>query len=364
MSIISLDKVTKIYPNGLKALDHFDLDIAIGEWLSVMGPSGSGKTTLMNIIGLLDRPSSGAVFIDGKETSKFSEKEMTLFRRRSVGMIFQQFHLVPHLTALENVMLAQYFHSIVDREQAIDLMSRIGLQERLHHYPSELSGGEQQRVCIARALINEPKILLADEPTGNLDEENEKEIIRLLMKLHEQEGLTILMVTHDLAVGRMADRQIELNHGRLISATAMVKQIEDDIDDAMEQLWLLHEEGQMNLENINKHSLILKEEVLSHLRAIRLVQMENGSIGFTPAGEQRARDIIRRHRLGECLFEQTFGLSTREASDEACQLEHIISQDVAEKICTFLGHPVVCPHGHSIPPGNCCQKLKISGHAV
>jgi putative ABC transport system ATP-binding protein len=364
MSIISLNKVTKIYPNGLKALDHFDLDIAVGEWLSVMGPSGSGKTTLMNIIGLLDRPTSGALFIDGKETSKFSEKEMTLFRRRSVGMIFQQFHLVPHLTAIENVMLAQYFHSLVDREQATELMSRLGLRERLHHYPSELSGGEQQRVCIARALINEPKILLADEPTGNLDEQNEKEIIRLLMKLHEQEGLTIVMVTHDLAVGRMADRQIELNHGRLISATPMAKQIEDDIDDAMEQLWLLHEEGQMNLENINKHSLILKEDVLSHLRAIRLVQMENGSIDFTALGEQRARDIIRRHRLGECLFAQTFGLSTREASNEACQLEHIISQDVAEKICTFLGHPVTCPHGHSIPRGNCCQKLKVSEHVV
>jgi ABC-type methionine transport system ATPase subunit len=276
-------------------------------------------------------------------------------------MIFQQFHLVPHLNALENVMLAQYFHSIVDRDQAEGLMSRIGLKERLHHYPSELSGGEQQRVCIARALINEPKILLADEPTGNLDEQNEKEIIRLLIKLHEEEGLTIVMVTHDLAVGRMADRQIELNHGRLIAATPLVKQIEDDIDDAMEQLWLLHEEGQLDMDHIQKNSLILKEEVLSHLRAIRLLQVENGSITFTTAGEQRARDIIRRHRLGECLFAQTFGLSTREASDEACQLEHIISQDVAEKICTFLGHPTKCPHGHPIPSGNCCRQIRLAG---
>lgn len=363
MNGIRLEQVTKIYQNGLKALDHFDLEIVPGEWVSVMGPSGSGKTTLMNLIGLLDSPTSGSIYINGKETSHFSEKEMTLFRRRTVGMIFQQFHLVPHLTALENVMLAQYFHSIVDKEQAVNLLSRIGLQERLRHYPSELSGGEQQRVCIARALINEPKILLADEPTGNLDEQNEKEIIRLLLKLHEEEGLTILMVTHDLTVGRMADRQIELNHGRLIAATPMVKQLEDDIDDAMEQLWLLHEEGQMDKDHVQKNSLILKEEVLSHLRAIRLVQMDNGSIRFTVAGEQRARDIIRRHRLGECLFAQTFGLSTREASDEACQLEHIISQEVAEKICTFLGHPTLCPHGHSIPPGNCCQKLKVAGSA-
>jgi putative ABC transport system ATP-binding protein len=361
MSSIRLEKVTKVYPNGLKALDQFDLEIGSGEWVSVMGPSGSGKTTLLNIIGLLDQPTSGSVLMNGKETSQFSEKERTLFRRCTVGMIFQQFHLVQHLTALENVMLAQYFHSIVDRKQATEFMTSIGLGERLNHYPSQLSGGEQQRVCIARALINEPKILLADEPTGNLDEENEKEIIRLLMKLHEQEGLTIMMVTHDLSVGRMADRQIELNHGRLISATPLVKQIEDDIDDAMEQLWLLHEEGQMDREHINKNTLLLKEEVLSHLRAIRLVNMENGSISFTSTGEQRARDIIRRHRLGECLFAQTFGLSTREASDEACQLEHIISQDVAEKICTFLGHPSLCPHGHAIPPGNCCQRLKVAG---
>ncbi len=353
--MIQLKDVTKIYQNGLKALDQFNLEIVPAEWVSVMGPSGSGKTSLLNIIGLLDRPSSGSVLIDGKETSRFTEKEMTTFRRQKVGMIFQQFHLVPHLTALENVMLAQYFHSIVDQEQATDLMARIGLGDRLKHLPSELSGGEQQRVCIARALINEPKILLADEPTGNLDEENERDIIRLLMKLHEREGLTILMVTHDLAVGRIADRQIELNHGHLIAATSLVKQIEDDIDDAMEQLWLLHEENRLDRQSAMEVR-ILKEEMMSHLRSIRMIQMDNGSISFTSEGETRARDIIRRHRLGECLFAQTFGLSTREASDEACQLEHIISQDVAERICSFLGHPPLCPHGHNIPPGRCCNR--------
>ena len=353
--MIELKDVTKIYPNGLRALDNFNISIDAGEWVSVMGPSGSGKTTLLNLIGLLDRPTSGAVLIDAKETSRFTEKEMTAFRRQKVGMIFQQFHLVPHLTALENVMLAQYFHSIVDEQQATDLMTRIGLGERLKHLPSQLSGGEQQRVCIARALINEPKVLLADEPTGNLDEENEREIIRLLMRLHEQEGLTILMVTHDLTVGRMADRQIELNHGRLISATALVKQIEDDIDDALEQLWLLQEENRLDRGNAMQRYL-MKEEMISHLRSIRMIQTENGSISFTSTGEVRARDIIRRHRLGECLFAQTFGLSTREASDEACQLEHIISPDVAERICSFLGHPLHCPHGHNIPPGRCCNR--------
>jgi DtxR family Mn-dependent transcriptional regulator len=153
----------------------------------------------------------------------------------------------------------------------------------------------------------------------------------------------------------MADRQIELNHGRLIAATAMVKQIEDDIDDALEQLWLLHEENKLDRQHAMQ-GRFLKEDMVSHLRSIRMIQMENGSISFTPAGETRARDIIRRHRLGECLFAQTFGLSTREASDEACQLEHIISQDVAERICSFLGHPLQCPHGNTIPPGRCCNR--------
>ena len=355
MSMIELQQITKVYPNGLKAVDQLDLEIQAGEWVSLMGPSGSGKTTVLNLIGLLDQPSSGSLRIDGKEVSQFTAKDMTIFRRQKVGMIFQQFHLIPHLTALENVLLAQYFHSIVDEEQAIDLMNRLGLGERLRHLPSQLSGGEQQRVCIARALINEPKILLADEPTGNLDEKNEKEIIRLLMKLHEKEGLTILMVTHDLLVGRVADRQIELNHGRLISNTPLVKQIEDDIDDALEHLWLLRERNRLDHSNVNRVSS-LNEELMSHLRSIRLIQTENGSISFTSQGEVRARDIIRRHRLGECLFAQTFGLPTREASDEACQLEHIISQDVAERICSFLGHPVRCPHGHEIPPGLCCNR--------
>ncbi|HJZ12090.1 MAG TPA: ABC transporter ATP-binding protein, partial [Acidobacteriota bacterium] len=161
MSLIELRNVSKVYGDGLKALDNISLDISAGEWVSIMGPSGSGKTTLLNILGVLDKPTSGSVLIDGKETNRFSEKEMTVFRRQMVGLVFQQFHLVPHLTALENVMLAQYFHSIVDQQQATELMSRIGLSERLHHLPSQLSGGEQQRVCIARALINEPKVLLA-----------------------------------------------------------------------------------------------------------------------------------------------------------------------------------------------------------
>lgn len=356
MSVIQLKGVTKVYSDGLKALDNIDIEIAQGEWVSIMGPSGSGKTTLLNMIGLLDRPTSGAILIDDKDTTSFTERQMTAFRRQKVGLIFQQFHLVPHLTALENVLLAQYFHSVVDEDQAIELMKHIGLEDRLQHLPSQLSGGEQQRVCIARALINEPKVILADEPTGNLDEANEKEIMRLLIRLHEQQKLTIVMVTHDAAVGRLGDRLIELNHGRLIAATHLSKQMEDDIDDALEQLWLLREEDKLNVEHLLNESGLLKEEMVSHLRSIRLLQTENGSIVFTPAGEVRARDIIRRHRLGECLFAQTFGLSTREASNEACQLEHIISQDVAERICSFLGHPIFCPHGHDIPPGACCSR--------
>lgn len=352
--LIELQQVSKVYANGLKALDRFDLRIPAGEWLSIMGPSGSGKTTLLNLVGLLDRQTSGRVLIDGKDTSLFSEREMTVFRRETVGLVFQQFHLVPHLTALENVMLAQYFHSVVDRKQAVELLSRVGLSERLEHLPAQLSGGEQQRVCIARALINEPKILLADEPTGNLDEANEHEVLRLLMELHKQEHLTIMLVTHDVTVGRMGDRQIEVNHGRLASSTFLTRHIEEEVENALEQLWLLRECGSLDAGS-NGHRRP-DSELLSHMESISLVESKDDHILFTPEGERRAENIIRRHRLGECLFQQTFGLPPGEASGEACRFEHIIGHDVADRICTFLGHPAVCPHGHPIPPGACCNR--------
>ncbi len=197
------------------ALEGLDLDVARGEWVSVMGPSGSGKTTLMNVLGGLDRPTSGRLHVDGTEVSALPPKELARFRRETVGLVFQQFHLVPYLTALENIMLAQYFHSMADEAEARAALEAVGLSARLRHLPAQLSGGEQQRVCIARALINQPKLILADEPTGNLDAANEEIVIEIFRRLHEQ-GHALIVVTHDPHVGCLADRLITLEHGRVV----------------------------------------------------------------------------------------------------------------------------------------------------
>ena len=196
------------------ALDRVSLEVEAGEWIAIMGPSGSGKTTLINILGGLEHPTSGRVVVDGREIGQLGERELTRYRSDKIGFVFQQFHLVPYLTALENVMLAQYFHSITDESQAAESLRRVGLGDRLEHLPAQLSGGEQQRVAIARALINHPKLILADEPTGNLDEANEVTILDLLRELHAA-GHTILVVTHSQIIGNLADRRVELEHGRL-----------------------------------------------------------------------------------------------------------------------------------------------------
>ncbi|HUR36204.1 MAG TPA: ABC transporter ATP-binding protein, partial [Terriglobales bacterium] len=169
---IQIKDVSKTYParedtdaSVVRALDHVTLYVEKGEWLAIMGPSGSGKSSLVNIIGCLDRPDSGEVLIDGEALAPLSASELNRLRAEKIGFIFQQFHLIPYLTALENVMLAQYFHSMTDESEAREALTRVGLGDRIHHLPSQLSGGEQQRVCIARALINDPAIILADEPT-------------------------------------------------------------------------------------------------------------------------------------------------------------------------------------------------------
>lgn len=212
-NILALRDVTKEY-GSLKALDAVSLSVAEGEWLAIMGPSGSGKTTLMNIIGCMDKPSAGEVLLDGVDISRESGRNLTLLRRDKIGLIFQQFHLVNYLNALENVMVAQYYHSIVDEKEALAALERVGLGARARHLPSQLSGGEQQRVCIARALINYPRLILADEPTGNLDEANEKIVIDILKELH-REGSTIIVVTHDPEVAEDAGRTVVLEHGRI-----------------------------------------------------------------------------------------------------------------------------------------------------
>lgn len=213
MDILTIEQVSKIY-GELKALDNINMTVKKGEWLAIMGPSGSGKTTLMNIIGCMDRPSIGKVILEGTDIAKLAPKDLTEIRRDKIGLIFQQFHLVNYLTALENVMMAQYYHSMPDEEEALEALESVGLRDRAKHLPSQLSGGEQQRLCIARALINHPSILLADEPTGNLDEKNEYLVMDIFKKLHKT-GSTIIVVTHDQEVGDEAERIILLDHGRI-----------------------------------------------------------------------------------------------------------------------------------------------------
>ncbi len=212
--LLELKDVSKIYET-VNALSDVDLTVRKGDWLSIMGSSGSGKTTLINIIGCMDRPSLGKVILMGEDISQKKQKDLTEIRRDKIGLIFQQFHLISYLTALENVMVAQYYHSMPDREEALEALEKVGLKDRANHYPNQLSGGEQQRVCIARALINSPEIILADEPTGNLDEENENMVIDILKRLHK-EGATIIVVTHDPSVGDVSERKIILNYGKIV----------------------------------------------------------------------------------------------------------------------------------------------------
>ncbi|WP_314066591.1 ABC transporter ATP-binding protein [Cardiobacterium hominis] len=196
------------------ALDDVNIAVARGEFVAIMGSSGSGKTTLMNILSCLDTPTEGKVLLNGTDAAALDEEARRAFRARTIGLVFQQFHLLPYLTACENVMLAQYYHSVTDKTAALAALERVGLAHRSDHLPKQLSGGEQQRVCIARALINEPEILFADEPTGNLDAENEQTVLRIFAELHAQ-NRTIVMVTHNPDLGAKTDRIIRLQHGRI-----------------------------------------------------------------------------------------------------------------------------------------------------
>ncbi len=197
------------------ALEDISIQIKQGEFVAIMGASGSGKTTLMNILTGLDTATEGKVIIDGIDAALLDETGRQRFRAEKIGLIFQQFHLIPYLTALENVMLAQYYHSVVDEAAARHVLAQVGLEHRIAHRPSQLSGGEQQRVCIARALVNEPPVIFADEPTGNLDEMNERLVLDLLTELNRQ-GRTIVMVTHNPELGDLTDRTIFLQHGRFL----------------------------------------------------------------------------------------------------------------------------------------------------
>ncbi|OEV41169.1 GTPase [Campylobacter sp. BCW_6876] len=211
--LIKINNLNKEF-GKVKALNNINLSVYEGEWLAIMGPSGSGKSTLLNILSLMDTPSSGEYILDNDNLEQMDEEQKITLRREKIGLVFQQFHLIPYLNALENVMLSQYYHSSVDEEDAKMVLEKVGLSHRLTHLPSQLSGGEQQRVCIARALINNPELLLADEPTGNLDEANEQIVLQTLQKL-KNEGKTIVLITHNPDLAKFADRTLILQHGVL-----------------------------------------------------------------------------------------------------------------------------------------------------
>jgi putative ABC transport system ATP-binding protein len=213
--IVEAMGLTRSY-GEITALKPINLTIHKGEWLTVMGHSGSGKSTLLNLLGGLERPSGGELKVCGADLLALDENRLAGFRRESVGIIFQQHHLIPYLNAVENVMMAQYFHSVVDEAEARGALERVGLGHRLRNRPGELSGGEQQRVCIARSIINSPPLLLGDEPTGNLDHKNTRVILELLRELREQDGFTIIIVTHNPEVAGWGDRTIYLDDGVLM----------------------------------------------------------------------------------------------------------------------------------------------------
>jgi putative ABC transport system ATP-binding protein len=215
---VDLTRTFEVGETTVEALRSITLEVEQGQFVALVGPSGSGKSTLLNLVGGLDRPTSGELWIDGVELSASKEKALTEHRRRRVGFVFQSFNLLPRLTAIENVALPLMFVGVPERERierAGQLLAQVGLSERLDHRPTQLSGGEQQRVAIARALVNHPAIILADEPTGNIDTATGSEIMDLLRRLNREQGVTLLLVTHDPEAASFADRVIQLRDGQI-----------------------------------------------------------------------------------------------------------------------------------------------------
>lgn len=221
MALIEVKNLNKIYGSGeaeVKALKNINLNIEQGEFVAIVGQSGSGKSTLLHLIGGVDIPSSGEVIIDGKNIYKLKEKELSILRRRKLGFIFQFFNLIPVLTAQENIEMPVLLdNEKIDKKYMNELLRILGLEERKNHYPSQLSGGQQQRVSIGRALANKPSIILADEPTGNLDSKNSKEVLELLKYCAKKYNQTLILITHDINIAKSADRVITIEDGEIIS---------------------------------------------------------------------------------------------------------------------------------------------------
>jgi ABC-type glutathione transport system ATPase component len=280
---------------------------------------------------------------------------------------------------------------MTDEKQAEEALRRVGMGERMTHLPAQLSGGEQQRVAIARALINQPKIILADEPTGNLDAENEEIVLRKLREMHAQ-GRTIIMVTHDPVVARLADRRLELHHGKIAAQETFSMSDEEQFDEVLEELWVLAENGEpAELGRVEVEGALPMRLALERMQDLGMVSLTEHTIAphthkqvlnrchvafrptseftghgdhmiiFTEKGRKRAEDVIRRHRLAERLFTQTFHVNDeKEVAEQACKFEHILSPEATDRICSFLGHPRTCPHGSPIPAGECCLAAKAT----
>lgn len=215
MAFVRFEGVGKVYPGGSVALQDVTLAWEQGDWVAVTGPSGSGKSTLLHLLSAMDRPTAGEIHVGEWQLSQLDSRERARYRREAVGLVFQQFHTMPYLTAVENVMLAQQLHSMPDEVEARAALGRVDLLEVADKRPAQLSGGEQQRLCIARAIINEPPLILADEPTGNLDATNSERVVSLLAELNAA-GHTLVLVTHDEALAARARTRVRLDHGRLV----------------------------------------------------------------------------------------------------------------------------------------------------
>ena len=218
--MIRLQAITKVYPMGkreLAVLRGISLTIEQGELVAIMGPSGSGKSTMLNLIGCLDKPTSGSYYLEDREVSRLNSGELARVRSQKIGFVFQTFNLLPRLSALANVDLGMRYAGGADRQRAMEALTKVGLYDRASHRPTELSGGEQQRVAIARALVKNPPLILADEPTGNLDSRSGEEIISILTTLHAEQGITLLMVTHDANIAHQCQRIIHLKDGQIVS---------------------------------------------------------------------------------------------------------------------------------------------------
>lgn len=220
MEVLRTEELTREYgfgDNKVVALNHVSFSVEEGEFVTILGPSGSGKSTLLHLLGGVDKPTSGKVYIGGRSIYEMKERELTAFRRREIGQIYQFYNLIPVLNVEENICLPMLLdHRQAERKDLDELLELLGLTERVNHLPSELSGGQQQRVAIGRALISKPKLILADEPTGNLDQKNSREIIKLFRELNEKYGQTILLITHDEKIAEQAERILVIEDGRIV----------------------------------------------------------------------------------------------------------------------------------------------------